>query len=405
MNTESLIRAKDLDYISNANNKEKNAIISGLDKEAVESCEKRKQQILNYFNAIEEDWNNFSWQMAHRICDANTLMNIFNLNDKIVKELIIIGNKYRWSISPYYLSLMNINDVNDEICKIALPNILELDNSGESDPMAEEYTNPAESITRRYPDRVIINVTNVCGMYCRFCQRRRNIGEKDLCKSREQMQLAINYIESNKNIRDVLITGGDPLTLSTYELENIISKLRAIKHVEIIRIGTRIPVTLPQRVDNKLVNMLAKYHPVYINLHFNNPREITPTSKNAIEKLANAGIPLGNQMVLLNGVNNNKYTVLKLNQELLKIRVKPYYIFHPKKVIGTAHFHCSIDEGLEIMDFLRGNTSGLAIPTYILNASKGLGKIPLLNQKFKKIEDGKFELITWENKKILYNEK
>ena len=201
--------------------------------------------------------------------------------------------------------------------------------------MDEEHTSPTKIVTQRYPDRLIIKVTNICGMFCRFCQRRRLIGETDTHASLDDIKDAIDYVEQNPNIRDVLITGGDALMLSDEILEWILRSLRQIPHVEIIRIGTRAPVTLPQRITKELVDMLKKYHPIYINTHFNHPREITKESKRACEMLADSGIPLGNQMVLLNGVNNNKYVVRKLNQELLKIRVKPYYIFHPKKSKGN----------------------------------------------------------------------
>jgi lysine 2,3-aminomutase len=235
------------------------------------------------------------------------------------------------------------------------------------DPMQEELTSPAGTITRRYPDRLIINATSECGSYCRFCQRRRYIGCRFGMASPREINESVEYIKENKEIRDVLVTGGDPLTLRDDDLEWILSKLRSIPHVEIIRIGTRAPVTLPMRITSELCQMLKKYHPLYINTHFNHPMEVCEDSKRAAEKLAEAGIPLGNQMVLLNGINNVKDIVKCLNQTLLKIRIRPYYIFHPKAVKGTSHFKCSIDEGIEIMEYLRGYTSGLAIPYYIVN--------------------------------------
>jgi lysine 2,3-aminomutase len=264
--------------------------------------------------------------------------------------------------------------------------------------MQEELTNPAGTVTRRYPDRLIINVTSECASYCRFCQRRRHIGCRFGMGSKKEIEESIEYVRDNKEIRDVLVTGGDPLTLKDSELEWILSSLRAIPHVEIIRIGTRIPVTMPMRITEELCAMLKKYHPLYINTHFNHPMEVCEGSKKAAENLADAGIPLGNQMVLLNGINNDKDIVKCLNQELLKIRIKPYYIFHPKAVKGTNHFKCSIDEGIEIMEHLRGYTSGLAIPYYIVNAPGGLGKVPILPQYL--ISRGKnyFVIRTWEGK-------
>ena len=248
---------------------------------------------------------------------------------------------------------------------------------GELGPWTKKGTSIHEIITRRYPDRLIIKITNVCGMFCRFCQRRRLIGESDKTIPRAKIQTAIEYVRENKEIRDVLITGGDAFMVSDEAIDWMLKELRTIPHVEIIRFGTRTPVTLPQRIT-KDFNILKKYHPVFVNTHFNNPREITPESKIACEMLADAGIPLGNQMVLLNGVNNNKFVVRKLNQKLLTIRVKPYYIFHPKAVSGTSHFWVKIEEGLSIVESLRGRTSGLASPTYIINGPKGLGKTPIL---------------------------
>ena len=215
-------------------------------------------------------------------------------------------------------------------------------------------------------------------MFCRFCQRRRLIGETDRVVPKPKIQKAIEYVRENSEIRDVLITGGDAFLASDEMIEWMLKELRSIPHVEVIRFGTRTPVTLPQRITKSLVDILKKHHPVFVNTHFNHPREITPEAKTACEMLADAGIPLGNQMVLLNGVNNDKYVVRKMNQKLLTIRVKPYYIFHPKTVKGTSHFWVKIEEGLEIMESLRGRTSGLAIPTYIINGPNGLGKTPIM---------------------------
>ena len=255
-------------------------------------------------------------------------------------------------------------------------------------------------MTRRYPDRLIIKVTNLCGMYCRFCQRRRLIGECDTHAPRENLKKAIGYVREHDEIRDVLITGGDAFLLSDSTIEWILSELRSIEHVEIIRFGTRTPVTLPQRITDNLVKILSKYHPVYVNTHFNCPREITEESKAACDKLADAGIPLGNQMVLLNGVNNDPFVVRKLNQSLLRLRVKPYYIFHPKTVKGTSHFWVRIEEGIEIMESLRGRTSGLAIPTYIVNAPKGFGKTPILPNYLSYIGSEKAVFRNWEGRRF-----
>lgn len=397
----SLERAKELkeridDYLNI-----RDSIPKGL--ELKDQYNKRKKKILNLFDATEKDWNDYKWQLKNRINDIETLSHIIDLTDNEIKQIKEVGKHYRWAISPYYASLMDNNDKYDPIRMLSVPMANEIiDEHGDNDPMGEEYTNPAGSITRRYPDRLIINVTNECAMYCRHCQRRRNIGNVDNHKSTEVLQQSIDYIKNNEEIRDVLITGGDPLTLPDNRLEWILKELKNIPHVEYIRIGSRTPVTMPQRITDDLVNILKKYHPIYINTHFNHPKEVSEDAKKACEKLANAGIPLGNQAVLLNGINNDKFVMRALNHELLKIRVRPYYIFHAKHVKGTLHFNTSIDDGIEIMEYLRGYTSGMAIPTYIVNAPKGQGKTPILPQYL--ISRGKNHIMirTWEGKVIKY---
>ncbi len=362
-----------------------------------------KQKLLKHFNAGPDDWNDWHWQLKNSITKVSVLNEFLDLSKEDTKVLTKLSKKYRWAISPYYASLMDPGDPFGPIRLMGLPSVAELAyNTGELDPMGEECTNPAGSITRRYPDRLIINVTNRCANYCRFCQRRRNIGQTDANRPHALIQESIDYIRDNPEIRDVLITGGDALLLEDSVLEWIISSVRAIPHVEIIRIGTRSLVTLPQRVTPALCAMLKKYHPLYINTHFNHPQEVTMEAKQAAEMLLDHGISIGNQMVLLNGVNNDKYIVQCLNHELLKIRVRPYYIFHPKQVRGTGHFLCSIDDGLKIMEHLRGHTSGMAIPTYIINAPGGAGKTPMLPTYL--ISRGKNHVVirTWEGKEFKY---
>ncbi len=368
-----------------------------------EEFDRNKKEILELLNATEEDWQDYRWQLSNRITEVEILSKIVNLTPKQKENITRVGEKYRWAISPYYASLMDKDDPYCPVRLLAIPTFHEIfEADGKLDPMGEELTNPAGAITRRYPDRLIINVTNECAMYCRHCQRRRNIGEEDCPQPVQQIEESIRYIAENPEIRDILITGGDPLTMPDEFIENILKKLRAIEHVEIIRIGSRTPVTMPQRITDELVAMLSKYHPLFINTHVNHPKEITEDSKRACEKLANAGIPLGNQAVLLNRINNDKYTMKLLNQELLKIRVKPYYIFHAKHVKGTTHFNTSIDDGIEIMEYLRGYTSGLAIPTYIVNAPGGYGKTPILPEYM--ISRGKesVKIRTWEGRVIDY---
>ncbi|MCL1846284.1 MAG: KamA family radical SAM protein [Defluviitaleaceae bacterium] len=359
----------------------------------------RKRRIMEFFNATNFDWENYDWQMENRISTLDVLGEIFELPPERREEIKNVD--YRWSVTPYYLSLTDVKNPRDEIGLMALPGLDETKNIGDPDPMAEENTNPAGSITRRYPDRCIINVTNKCGMYCRFCQRKRKIGGVDQHTDPKRIRESIEYVRQHTSIRDVLITGGDALTLSTSELEHILNEIRNISHVEIIRLGTRVPVTVPQRIDAKLVDMLKKYHPLYVNVQFNHPKELTGDAGRACAMLADAGIPLGNQMVLLKGVNDDKGIVMDLNRRLLRHRVKPYYVFHAKNVQGAAHFQCDIETGLDIMDNLIGNTTGMARPHYIINAKGGLGKIPLLRPKYREVTEGGkkiYELTTWEDR-------
>lgn len=361
-----------------------------------------KQKLLSSLGAAESDWADWQWQFKNRITTEEQLGSILPLSADQKAAIRTVSGKYRWATTPYYLALINPDDPDDPVRKLSVPQLCEMDERGYADPMAEEYTNPAGSITRRYPDRLIINATNACAMYCRHCQRRRKIGESDRHTKKELIDESIRYIQENPEIRDVLITGGDPLTMSASQIESILSRVRAIPHVEIIRIGTRTLVTMPMRITDELAKMLSRYHPIYVNTQFNHPAEITPESAAACERLANHGVCLGNQMVLLRGINDDKYVVRLLNQELLKIRVRPYYIFHAKRVVGTYHFRTSIDKGLEIMQYLRGNTSGLAIPTYIVNAPGGLGKTPILPQYLQSISPEKIVLRTWEGKALEY---
>lgn len=378
-------------------------IPKGMDLE--EEFIKRKTRILEVLDATEENWNDYQWQLTHRITDVETLSKIIFLSETEKMRIKKVEKKFRWAVSPYYLSLADPDDRYDPIRLLSIPTYKELeDTCMDLDPMGEEFTNPAGCITRRYPDRLIINVTNECAMYCRHCQRRRNIGEEDAHRSRSMILESIDYIRENEEIRDVLITGGDALCLSDEYLEWIIKQLKEIPHVDYIRLGTRSLVTMPQRITDQLCSMLKKYHPIYINTHFNHPIEITKESKAACEKLADSGIVLGNQAVLLNGINNDKYIMRLLNHELLKCRVRPYYIFHAKHVQGTAHFNTSIEDGIEIMEYLRGYTSGMAIPTFIVNAPKGLGKTPIFPNYIVSRGPGYVQLRTWEGNIVKYED-
>jgi lysine 2,3-aminomutase len=393
---DSLKRAADLKVRIKEYLDERKSLTSGIDLS--ERIKEQKNKIMKSLNASDEQWDDYHWQVRSRITDVDQLKGIINLTNKEIEDIKTIEKRFRWAVSPYYLSLISPDEKFDPIKLLSIPSGAECVLEGAVDPMNELGTNPAGSITRRYPDRLIINVTNVCAMYCRHCQRRRNIGEIDNHNNDELIDQSIEYISANPEIRDVLLTGGDPLLISDNKLESILKRLRAIEHVEIIRIGSRTPVTMPQRITNELTDMLKKYHPIYLNTHFNHPHEITNESKIACELLSNNGVILGNQAVLLNGINNDKHLMKFMNQELLKIRVRPYYIFQAKHVQGTEHFVTSIDDGLEIMEHLRGFTSGLAIPYYIVNAPGGFGKTPIMPQYL--ISRGKetVKIRTWEGK-------
>ncbi len=292
-----------------------------------------------------------------------------------IDEIRKVHKEFPLRINPYYLSLIREKD--DPIWKQAIPDTKELEYSGVKDPLAEDEHNPVSQIFHKYPDRVLFYVSAVCSMYCRFCTRKRRVSDTTSV-SEEGIEQGLQYIRDHSEVRDVIVSGGDPLMLPDSKLEYILKNLKEIKHVEIIRIGTRIPVVLPQRITEELCAMLKKYHPLYINTHFNHPNEITKESKQACEMLANAGIPLGNQSVLLKGVNDDPEVMKTLVQKLLSIRVRPYYIYQADLVSGTDHFRTSVQRGLEIMEALRGHTSGLAVPHFVIDTPGGGGKIAII---------------------------
>jgi lysine 2,3-aminomutase len=295
--------------------------------------------------------------------------------------------------------LIDFNNPNCPVKLQSIPDIRELDEGGQLDPMNEEQSNPSGRITRRYPNKLIINVTNACPMYCRHCQRRRLIGKHDKNTPREDIDESIEFIRNNETIREVLVTGGDALLLPNNQLERIFEKLSDINHVEVIRIGTRVLSTLPFRIDEELACLLRKYR-VQLSTQFNHACEITPEAVRAIDLLVDHGVLVRNQMVLLRNVNDDKYCIQKTNEELHKFRVINYYLFHPKEIKGINHFQVDISKGLEIMKHLEGRTSGMCKPTYVLNAPGGLGKVPLVPMQNIECEDDGYKLITWENKTV-----
>lgn len=337
------------------------------------------ENLLVKWNATEEQWNDWRWQISQRITNVEQLEQFVELTNREKEGITACLKKFRMAITPYYASLISETDRNCPIRLQAIPDPKELvvTRGDMRDPLHEDVDSPVPGLTHRYPDRVLLLVTDCCSMYCRHCTRRRMAGHYDRSLPKAQLDRSFQYIKSNPIIRDVVISGGDPFTLADEQLEYILRKLRAIKHVEIIRFGTRTPVVLPQRITPELCNMLEKYHPVWINTHFNHPREITPEATAAIARLAKAGIPINNQSVLLKGINDRPDLMKKLVQGLLKIRVRPYYLYQCDLSEGIGHFRTPVSVGIEIMESLRGHTSGLSVPTYVVDAPGGGGKIPV----------------------------
>lgn len=317
------------------------------------------------------------WQqmLRHSVDSAKDLIQRFGFDQDISNRL---NSLFHIRINPYYLSL--IRYPGDPIWLQCIPDAMELENDGLlEDPLAEDVHSPVPSIVHRYPDRVLFLTTSQCSVYCRFCTRKRKVGDSTKINMK-YIQDGINYIGEHSEVRDVILSGGDPLMMTDYLLERILKSLRAIPHVEIIRLGTKMPCVLPQRITTKLCRMLKKYHPIYVNTHFNHPWECTLEATRACEMLANAGIPVGNQTVLMRGVNDDPDVMLELVRKLLAMRVRPYYLYQADATKGTNYFRTPVSKGLEIMDKLRGHTSGLAIPYYVIDAPGGGGKIPLLPQ-------------------------
>jgi len=342
------------------------------------------------------NWKDWRWQLKHAIRDISTFEKLtgikFEQRERELLEKTIA--RFPICITPYYLSLIDTDDYrNDPFFKQSFPSPMELivDKYDMRDPLAEDKDSPVPGIIHRYPDRVLFHISNVCSMYCRHCTRKRKVGDVDSIPTREEILKGIEYIRNTPVVRDVLLSGGDPLMLSDEYLDWILTELRKIPHVEVIRIGTRMPVVLPHRITDELVAMLKKHHPLWINTHFNHPRAITESSKEALRKLADAGIPLGNQSVLLAGVNDCPRIMKKLVHKLVQNRVRPYYLFQCDLSEGLSHFRTPVGKGIEIMESLIGHTSGFAVPTYVIDAPGGGGKIRVLPTY----------LISWSTNKVV----
>lgn len=349
-----------------------------------------------FMHADSSSWNDWKWQIRNGVQDLEQMQTLLGtkLPERLNKDFQKITAKFPMSATPYYLSLMNTDDLeNDPIFRQSVPSISELEicDSDMKDPLHEDKDSPVEGLTHRYPDRVLLLVSNKCAMYCRHCTRKRRVGDTNSIPDKSQILKCIEYIRNTPQVRDVLLSGGDPFLLPDSYIEWILQEISAIDHVEVIRIGTRTPVVLPQRITPELVDILKKYHPIWINTHFNHPREITRTSRKALKMLADAGIPLGNQSVLLAGINDCPRIMKALVQKLVANRVRPYYLYQCDLSEGLSHFRTPVGKGVEILESLIGHTSGFCVPTYVIDAPGGGGKIPVMPNY----------LVSWSTNKVV----
>nr|MBF0221023.1 KamA family radical SAM protein [Desulfobulbaceae bacterium] len=346
----------------------------------------RKNQISRKFRnkfyptISSKEWNSWTWQVANRIRTADRLKTMLSLSAE--EELAISGGEIKlpFSVTPYYMSLIPADDLTHPIRRAVIPTVNEMQKGpGEADdPLGEDNQSPVHGLVHRYPDRVLLLVHDFCSTYCRYCTRSRMVGHGSINASQKRLEQAIQYIAAHPEVRDVLLSGGDPLLLNDDKLEWLLARLRLIPHLEVIRIGTKIPAVLPQRITPKLVRMLKRYNPLWMSLHFMHPDECTPETLHACSMLADAGIPLGSQTVLLKGINDDVDTMKKLMHGLMKMRVRPYYLYQCDPITGSSHFRTPVAKGLEIIKGLRGNTSGYAVPNYVIDAPGGGGKIALM---------------------------
>ncbi len=358
-----------------------------------------------YRDIPDEQWNNWRWQLSHRLNTADEIGQVIPLTESERKALNA-PNLFRVDITPYFISLIDPDDPDDPIRKQVIPTDAEMVpfTAMMEDSLAEDRHSPVPGLVHRYPDRVLMLVTTQCASYCRYCTRSRIVGDPSATFSRSEFEMQLEYIRRTPQIRDVLLSGGDPLVLAPKILDEILSRLREIEHIEILRIGTRVPVFLPMRVTDELCEMLQKYHPLWMNIHVNTPNEITKELEEACDKLTRAGIPLGNQAVLLAGVNDNVDVQRQLVHDLVRIRVRPYYLYQCDLVEGAGHFRTPVGKGIEIMEGLRGHTSGYAVHQYIIDAPGGGGKIPVMPNYLLSYSDHKVVLRNYEGYITTYEE-
>ncbi len=331
-------------------------------------------------SASREEWSDWHWQQRHRLRTLEDLESVVEWTDEERRAFEASREEFRVAVTPHYATLIESDDPDDPIRRQALPAPGELDprDFELEDPLAEDAHMPVPGVTHRYPDRVLFYVSHNCPVYCRHCTRKRKVSDPETAASRSQIEQGLEYIRETPEVRDVLISGGDPLTLSDERLGTILADVQAVDHVEVLRLGTRNPVTLPQRITTDLCEQLEAARPVYVNTHFNHPREITPEAERALDRLLDAGCVLGNQMVLLKGVNDDPETVMQLNRRLLECGCRPYYILQCDMAEGITHFRTALSKGLEIMDHLRGRIAGMGVPDFVVDLPGGGGKIELV---------------------------
>ncbi len=353
----------------------------------------------------DEKWNDWRWQFSHRLNSADEFEQLFTLTESERKALTQQG-LFRVDITPYFASLINPDDPLDPIRKQVIPTSAEIVpfTGMMEDSLAEDMHSPVPGLVHRYPDRVLMLITTQCACYCRYCTRSRIVGDPSQTFSNADFEAQLDYLRQTPQVRDVLLSGGDPLTLSPRILERILRSLREIPHIEVIRIGSRVPVFMPQRVTTELTDLLQQFHPLWLNIHVNHPNEITAELAEACDRLTRAGIPLGNQSVLLAGVNDDPYLMRRLVQDLVRIRVRPYYIYQCDLVEGAGHFRTPVSKGIEIIEALRGHTSGFAVPTYVVDAPGGGGKIPVMPNYLISMSDHKVVLRNFEGYISSYEE-
>jgi lysine 2,3-aminomutase len=338
-----------------------------------------RERLLDVLRPTPEDWADWKWHFRHRITSASALARIVPMEADVVRRLEAVTVKFPMSITPYYLALVRDGDPDDPILLQSMPDVreAELADVGADDPLDEAADSPVPGLVHRYPDRALLVVTDICPLLCRHCTRKREWESGNWVRRPSEIATAVAYIRATPAIRDVIISGGDPLTLDNGRLADILGQLRAIPHVEIIRFGTRFPVVLPQRIDAEFCRICDRYGPIWLNTHFNHPNEITPEAERAVRDLLRAGVPVNNQAVLLRGINDTVDIQKRLSHALLRIRVRPYYLYHADEVRGTEHLRTPVERGLEILAGLRGHTSGLGVPTFVIDVPGGGGKIPL----------------------------